>query len=200
MVYIKLVVEKKYGLMAHIVGERNMVERRTSFAVDHSWWDNPLIAYADAPLTHPDVIARADADAIVGEGASANVDVRLTLIPHVDVALRTMPKCEGIKGTITVSITTVDDFFDGNWTEMVRTKDKRISFGFNTCDPGKQLQQVLHVTRTIPAFSLERYTRGHEKWEPRSRWPEETESGDARTVIYSKDAVLDVTGYRYVQP
>jgi hypothetical protein len=160
------------------------------YNVEYNWWENPLIAYAEAPLGHPDVVAQADADAIVGEGTSTNVDVRLTVVPHVDVGVRTMPRCDGIKGTITVSITTVDDFFDGNWTEMVRIKDKRISFGFNTCDPAKQLQQVLHVIRTIPAFSLERYTRGHEKWEPRSHWPDETEFGDARSVIYRKDAVF----------
>jgi len=200
MVCIKTVAEKRYGFLAHIVGKRDITERHTSYDVDDSWWNNPLIAYADAPLAHPDVIGQADAEVIFGEGASSNIDVRLTLVPHVFVAMKTTPKSDGIKGTITVSISTVADFFDGDWTEMVRTKDKRISFSFNTCDPRKQLQQVLHEIRTIPAFSLERYTRGHEKWEPRRRWPVEFASGDWRTVIYGKDAILDVTGYRYVEP
>jgi len=199
MVYIKTVVEKKYGFLAHIVGKRDITVRHTLYDVDHSWWDNPLIAYAETPFAHPDVIGQADAEAIVGEGASANVSVRLTLVPHMVVAVKTMPRSDGIKGTITVSISTVADFFDGDWTEMVRAKDKRLSFSFDTCDPRKQLQQIVHETRTIPAFSLERYTRGHKKWEPRSRWPDKFESGDGRTVIYGKDIILDVTGYRYVE-
>jgi hypothetical protein len=200
MVYIEVVAKKKYGLLAHIFGKRDVTERRTIYDPRNSWWNNPLIAYADPPLVHPDVIGHADAEAIVGEGASANVDVHLTLVPHVVVALQTMPRSDAIKGTVTVSISTVADFFDGDWTEMVRIKDQRISFVFNTCDPREHLQQVLHVTRTIPAFLLERYTRGHEKWEPMSRWPAEPESGDARTVIYGEDAILDVTAYRYVKP
>jgi hypothetical protein len=199
MVYIKILAEKKYGLLAHIVGERDITERHTLYDVDHTWWDNPLIAYADAPLAHPDVIGQADAEAIAGQGASANVAVRLTLVPHADVSVQTMPRSDAIKGTITVSISTAADFFDSHWTEMLRA-DKRISFSFNTCDPRKRLQQTVHETRTVPAFSLERYTRGHEKWEPRSRWPDQFETGDERTVIYGTDAMLDVTGYRYVEP
>jgi hypothetical protein len=200
MIYIKTVVEKKYGFLAQIVGKRDTALRHTVYQSDHSWWDNPMIAYADPPFAHADVIGQADAEEIDGEGASANIRVRLTLVPHADVAIQTMPKSDGVKGTITVSISTVADYFDGGWTEMVHVKDKRLSFTFNTCDPRKQLQQIMHETRIIPAFFLERYTRGHEKWEPRSRWPHTFKTGDGRTVIYGKDATVDVTGYRYVEP
>jgi hypothetical protein len=200
MVYIKMVIEKKYGVLAHIIGgKRDNTVRHTFYDVNHSWWDNPLIAYADPPFAHADVIGQADSEAIVGEGASANVDVLLTLVPHVNVTVRTIPKSDAIKGTITVSISTVADYFDGDWTEIVREKDKRLSFSFTTCDPSKRLQETMHEIRTVPAFSLERYTRGQEKWEPRSRWPDEFETGDARTIIYGKDAALDVTAYRYVE-
>jgi hypothetical protein len=200
MVYIKMVIEKKYGFLAHVIGtKRDITESYTEYDADNSWWDNPLIVYADAPFAHADVIGRADSEAITGWGNGANVRVRVTLVPHADVAVGTMPRSDGINGTITVSISTFADFYDGDWVEMVRAKDKRLSFSFNTCEPGKCLQETIHETRMVPAFSLERYTRGHEKWEPRSNWPDEPESGDGRTVIYGKDATLDVTGYRYVE-
>lgn len=199
LVYIKTVVEKKYSLLAYIVGKRDNTTRQLVYDAKNSWWDNPLIAYADVPLAHADVFGQADAQAITGHGDGANISVKLTLVPHAVVALHTVPPCDCLKGTITVSISTVADFFDGDWHEMVRTQDRRLSFSFDTCDPHKQLQQVIHQTSTIPAFSLERYTRGHVKWEPKTAWPAQPESGDSRTVIYGKDAVLDVTGYRYVQ-
>ena len=197
MVYIKMVVDRKYGVLAHIVGNRDSSVRDPDYDATKRWWENPLVVYADDPFAHFDVVGQADAEKIVGVGAGANVDVGLTLIPHAVVAMRTLPGSEGIKGTITVSISTIDDFYDGGWTEMVRTKDKLLTFNIDTCEPGRKLEQVVHENRTIPTFSLERYTRGHEKWEPRSRWPAEVKSGDSRTTIYGKDATLDVTGYRY---
>jgi len=199
MVYIKTVIEKKYSLLAYLVGQRNVTIRHTVYDVNHSWWDNPLIAYADAPLAQADVVGQADAEALTGQGNGDNISVKLTLVPHALVAVRTVPACDGLKGTITVSISTVADFFDGEWREMLRTTDRQLRFSFDTCDPHKQLHQVVHETRTIPAFSLERYTRGHVKWEPKTAWPDKPSSGDGRTVIYGKNAMLDVTGYRYVE-
>lgn len=199
MVYIKTVVEKKYSLLAYLVGKRDITIRHTVYDVNQSWWDNPLIAYADAPLAQADVVGQADAQAIIGQGNGDNISVKLTLVPHALVAVRTVPACDGLKGTITVSISTVADFFDGAWREMLRTTDRQLTFSFDTCDPHKPLRQIMHETRTIPAFSLERYTRGQVKWEPKSAWPDQPESGDGRTVIYGKDAILDVTGYRYAE-
>jgi hypothetical protein len=197
MVYIKMVIEKKYGFLAHIVGKRDFTERDIVYDIKNNWWDNPLIVYADAPFVHSDVTGQADAEAIVGEGVSSNADVRLTLTPHAVVSLRTNPPSDGIKGTITVSINTLDEYFDGGWIEMVRTKDKLLTFSFDTCDPGRPLAPILHETRAIDSFSLEHYTRDHDKWDSRKHWPEENKSGDARVVIYGKNAVLNVTGYRY---
>src|SRR5271170_7911870 len=68
MVYIKMVVEKKYGVLAHLIGgKRDSTVRHTLYDVNHSWWDNPLIAYAEVPFAHPDVIGQGDAQAISGE-------------------------------------------------------------------------------------------------------------------------------------
>jgi len=199
MVYIKMVIDKKYGLLAHLVGNRDVTERQVVYDARNHWWINPLIAYADAPMIDADVIGHADALPIIGLGTSSHVGVCLSLTPHADISIRTNPPSDGIKGVITVSISTVDEFYDGAWTEMVRTKDRPIRFTFDTCDPAARLQEVMHQIRNVPSFSLERYTRGHEKWEPRSRWPAAVQSGDARTVIYGTDARLDVTGYRYVR-
>lgn len=200
IVYIKTIAERKYGLLAHIIGKQDVTVRHLVLDPDKSWWDNPMIVYADAPFAHPNVIGQADAEAIVSEGAGANVTVRLTLVPHVDLAMETIPSCDGIKGSITVSITAGADFYDGRWTQILRTKDHQLTFSFNTCDPNRRLQEIAHESRTIPEFSLERYSRGHEKWEPMSRWPAEFKSGDARTVIYGKDAKVNVTAYRYAEP
>jgi hypothetical protein len=199
LVYIKMNTEKKYGLVAHVGGKRDITQRSVPYAIENDWWDNPLVVYADSPFTRADVIGRADAETITGRGSSKNVGLRVTLVPHADVAMQTMPASDAVKGTITVTISTVADYFDGGWTEMVRATDKRLTFTFNTCDPGKRVQETAHEARSVPAFSLERYTREHEKWEPRSSWPDQPESGDWRSAIYGKDAVLDVTGYRYVQ-
>jgi len=199
LVYIKMATEKKYGLLAHVGGKRDITERSGTYSAENDWWDNPLVVYGDLPFARADVVGRADAETITGRGSSTNVGLRVTLVPHADVALRTTPVSDAVKGTITVTINTVADFFDGDWVEMIRATDKRLTFTFNTCDAGKRLEQTAHETRTVPAFSLERYTRDREKWEPRSSWPDEPETGDWRTVIYGKDAVLDVTAYRYVQ-
>jgi hypothetical protein len=199
MIYIKTVAETRYGLLAHIVGKRDITLRHTEFDPDLDWWDNPLIAYADPPFDHPDVIAQADSDAITGEGASANVDVQLTLVPHAVVAVQSRPRCDAIKGTITVTISTIASFYDNDWTEILRIKDRRLTFSFDTRDPNGDFEQIMHQTSAAPPFSLERYTRDQEKWEPMTLWPDNFKSGDARTIIYGKDAIIDVTGYRSVE-
>ena len=198
LVYIKMVTEKKYGFLAHVRGKRDITERNTLYDARNAWWDNPLVVYADAPLVNPDLTGQADAQAIAGQGDSANVGVHLMLIPHADVAIKTSPRSDAVKGTITTTISTVGDYYDGGWTEMVRATGKRLTFAFDTCDPRKHVRIIAHETRSVPAFSLERYTRDREKWEPKSQWPEESESGDWRTVIHGTDAVMDVTGYQYV--
>jgi len=199
LVYIKMSTEQKFGLLAHAIGKRDFARRSNAYDAGNNWWENPLIVYADPPLPRVDVIGQADAQPITGQGEGPNVAVHLTLIPHAEVALRMTPKCDGVKGTITVSVSTVADFFDGGWTEMIRAQNRRLSFSFNTCDPARHVQQIAHEKRAVPAFALERYTRNREKWEPKSNWPQEGEAGDWRTVIYGKDAILDVTGYRYVE-
>lgn len=199
-VYIKLVVGKKYGVLAQLAGRRDSTENQTSYDIDNKWWDNPLVVYADAPLPDPDVTGRADNPAILGEGASANVTVVVSLVPHADVAVHTTPQCDGIKGTITVNITTMADYYDGGWTNLVRMDGQKLTFRFDTCDPHKDLEPIGHEIRTVPAFALERYTRHHEKWEPKSNWPAKPASGDFRTAIYGKDARLEFTAYRYREP
>lgn len=200
MVYIKLVIDKKYNLLARLVGgKRNSIWQRTTYDAANPWWNNPLIAYAEPPFLDADVIGRADADVITGRGASGNVLVRLTMVPHADVAIKTSPSSDAMKGKATGLISTVAEFYDGRWVEMVREESRRITFEFDTCDPLQNLEVIGHESRAIPTFALERYTRDEEKWEPRINWPEQFKSGDWRVVIYGSDATIEVTSYRYVQ-
>jgi hypothetical protein len=82
---------------------------------------------------------------------------------------------------------------------MVHQDDRKITFHFDTCDPLQHMEVVRRETRTIPTFTFERYTRDEMKWEPKSNWPGQAESGDWHVVIYGRDATLEVTSYRYVQ-
>jgi hypothetical protein len=125
--------------------------------------------------------------------------VKVALIPHADVSIKTLPRSDGIRGTITTTISTVAEYFDGHWTQMVLESDRPITFRFDTCDPDMRLEEIGQETRSIPSFAFERYTRDELKWEPRSDWPRDAESGDWRVVIYGKNAVVNVTSYRYVQ-
>ena len=200
MVYINMRLEKKYGLLARLVGGReDSVEESEAYSPDNPWWINPLVAYADPPLMDPDVIGRADSKPLAGRGVSKNVTVNVKLTPHADVAVKTDPRSDAIRGTITVTVSAVAEFYDGRWVELVREKDRKLNFNFDTSEPHRHLQPIGHETRTIPAFSLERYTRDEEKWEPQTAWPDQPKSGDRRLVIYGKDPTLQVTSYRYVE-
>jgi hypothetical protein len=41
MVYMKLLVQTRYGLIANVEGERNVVDRGSLFTADHRWWESP---------------------------------------------------------------------------------------------------------------------------------------------------------------
>lgn len=199
MVYVKMRIEKHYGVLAKLSGKENSTERSLPYDVDNAWWDNPLLVYADPPYVQPDVTAGADSQAIVGEGASSNVTVKVQAVPRAVVTVKTVPKTDAIEGTIHVTIGMTADYFDGEWTRMANEDNKQLTFHFDTRDPRKKAEAVGHETRTIPHFSFERYTRDQEKWESKSRWPTKPVSGDWRAVIYGKNATLDVTSYRYVE-
>lgn len=200
MVYIKLVIDKKYGTLAHLVGGMHDKSwQRTTYDAANPWWSNPLIVYADPPFPDADTVGRADAQVMTGHGASANVAVQVTLVPHADLTMKTIPKTDAIRGTITTTISTAAEFYDGHWAEMVHETDRKVTFSFDTCDALRPMQLVGHEKKTLPAFIFERYTRDHEKWEPKSHWPGQAESGDWRVVIYGTNATLDITSYRYVQ-
>jgi hypothetical protein len=198
--YVKVVVDKKYGLLAHLVGGmHDSTWRRTVYDPANPWWLNPLIAYADPPCRDADVVGRADAEAFSGDGATDNVAVRTTLVPHIDVAVKTIPRSDGIRGSLTTTISTVAEFYDGHWAEMVRKDGRKVTFSFDTCDPLQRMEVIGRETRTIPTFTFERYTRDEMKWEPKSNWPDQAKSGDWHVVIYGQQATLEVTSYRYVQ-
>jgi hypothetical protein len=200
VLYVKVVVDKKYGVLAHLVGGmRDSTWRRTAYDPANPWWRNALVAYTDPPFGDADVIGGADAEAFAGDGASDNVAIRTTLVPHVDVAVKTNPKSDAIRGTFTTTISTLAEFYDGHWAQMVRQDARKVTFHFDTCDPLRHTEVIGHETRTIPAFTFERYTRDQQKWEPKSNWPAQGESGDWNVVIYGKDTTLEVTTYRYVQ-
>jgi hypothetical protein len=197
-VYVKMIVCKKYGTLAHLVGNRDCVENHMTYDPNNHWWKNPLVVYDEVPGSAcPDLTAQSDADPIAGQGQSSNVAIALTLVPHVDLALKTFPKCEAVRGTITVTIAAVSDYYDGAWTQMARLDDKVLVFAFDTRDPSKPLEEVGRDIRTVPAFAFERYTRERQKWEPKSDWPMQPERGDWRITVYGKEAHLAVTAYRY---
>ncbi|QNN21844.1 hypothetical protein HED60_06005 [Planctomycetales bacterium ZRK34] len=198
MVYIKVVIDKEYNLLARVVGKRDYTWKRVKYDADNDWWDNPLVIHVDPPLLNADVAGHADAQIITGQGASANITVKVKLIPHADVSIKTLPPSDGIRGTITTTISTVAEYFDGRWTQMVLENDRPVTFTFDTCDPHRRLEEISRETRTIPTFAFERYTRDELKWEPRSAWPKVAVSGDWRVVIYGKNAIVHVTSYRYV--
>ncbi len=197
-VYIKLTVDRKFGFLAHIAGNRDNAYIRTKYDVNNAWYDNPLVVFLDPAFEKPDVTGSAEAEPLTGKGASSNVDVAVSLVPHADLAVMTTPRSDAIKGTITVSITTEADFYDGGWNQMLNVKDRILTFNIDTTDPKRQMVEVGRETRQIPYVSFERYTRDEQKWEPKASWPARAASGDWRTVIYGKDAVLKFTSYRYI--
>jgi hypothetical protein len=125
------------------------------------------------------------------------VSVDLTLVPHADITLKTLAASDCLKGTITATITTISDYYDGKWTRVADVRDREIAFDFDTADKSRPLRPTTSETRTMPPFSFERYTRDREKWEPRSAWPATPKSGDWRSRIYVKDVKLRMTGYQY---
>lgn len=198
--YIKVVMHKKYGLLARLLaGKRDSTWRSTDYDPANPWWENPPVVYTDPPLLAVDAVGRADARVITGEGSSDNVRIRLSLTPHADVAIRTIPSSDAVAGTLECTISTVGEFYDGEWVEMVRVADRKVRFEFDSRDPPDQMEVISEETRTIPDFVFERYTRDQQKWEPRSNWPSQGESGDWRLVIVVQEATLRTTRFRKVK-
>jgi hypothetical protein len=201
VLYVKIVVDKKYNTLAYLLGGmRDSTWERTHYDAAKPWWNNALVGYAEPPIRNADVIGRDDAQLMTGHGASGNVTVHSTLVPHADVAVKTIPASDAIRGTLTTTISTAAEYYDEHWTQMAHETDRKVTFRFDTCDPNRPVEVVGHETRPIPAFALERYTRDEKRWEPKSSWPGDgaAESGDWRVVIYGKDARLEITSYRYV--
>ncbi len=199
-VFIKMIISKQYGVVAKVAGNPNTVDRRMEYVAANPWWVNPLVVYDEMHrIPDPDLSAGSDSEEIIGQGKSSNVTVDLTLVPHADIAIKTMPKCEGMKGTITATIASISEYYDGQWVEMSRM-DKPLVFNFDTCDPKQTLIPIGVETRTVPDFAFERYTREKEKWEPRTAWPGKPESGDWRITVNGKSAKLQFTAYRYGKP
>jgi hypothetical protein len=200
MVYIMMDVRKKYGMLAHMAGKKDITEASFPYHVDNAWWDNPLVVFADATLAETDARGGADSEAIVGDAKSANVTVRAALIPHAALAVDSLTDSDAIKATITVDIGAVADYYDSKWVRMVYVKDRRVTFVIDTCDPLRQVEEVGRETRTLPVFGYERYTRDHTRWDARALWPAKAVNGDWRAVISGTDAVLNVRAYRYASP
>ena len=199
-VSISMVVQKKYGLLAHVVGKRDVTVTEKEYSPDRSWWENPMVIHQDSSFPNSKVTADANSAAITGSGKSANVSIELTLVPHADVTLKTVAASDCIKGQITATITAISEYYDGVWTRMADAKDSPVTFDFDTADKSRALRPTTAETRAVPPFSLERYTRAHEKWEPKSAWPTAPKGGDWRCTIYVKDVKLTMTGYEYAQP
>lgn len=201
MVYIKLVIDKKYSVLAQLFGGmRDNTVQLTVYDPAKPWWNNPLIAYDELAVQNADIIGHADADAITGQGAIGNVTINVSMVPHADVTIKTIPKSDALKGTITATISIVAQFYDGEWVEMVHVADRKVTFSVNTCDPRQRPERIAKESRTIPAFTLERYTRDEQRWEPKTQWPKEPKSGDWRVAIDAKNVTLEITGYQYAQP
>lgn len=196
-IYIKIVMHKKYGLLAKLLaGKQDETWRSADYDPANPWWENPLVVYRDPPLLAVDAVGRVDAPVITGEGSSGNIRIRLSLTPHAEVAIRTIPSSDAIAGTLETNISTVGEFYDGGWVEMVRVADRKVTFEFDTRESDQQMEVISEETRTIPAFFFERYTREQQKWEPRSNWPTQEESGDWRVVVVAEQATLRVTRFR----
>ena len=198
-VCIMMVVHKEYGLLAHVSGKRDITVTDKPYAAGKNWWDNPMVIFQDPSFPNSALAAGASAAPIAGSGKSANVSVEMTLVPHADITLKTPATSDCIKGTLTATITTVSDYYDGKWTRVVNVSDKPVVFNFDTSDESRPLRPTASESRTVPPFTFERYRREHEKWEPRNAWPTNPKSGDWRCTIYVKDAKLAITGYQYAE-
>ena len=197
-VYLKLVIDKDYGMLAKLSGKRDSSERSEPYDIANAWWDNPLVVYLEPPLAAPDTIAAADARPISGEGSSKNVAVELTLIPRAEIAIDTTPASHAVAGSITLTISSVASYYDGRWEQMVDVKDRRVTFNFDTRAPGRPVVATGQETRQIPQWAFNRYTRERERWETRSQWPAEPQSGDWQTEMTGRNIAINLTGYRYL--
>ena len=199
-VSIEMVVHKKYGALARLSGKRDVTITDQPYDDAKSWWDNPMVSHQDASFLHSGGLAAgADSATITGSGSSSNVSIALTLVPHADITLKTRAVSDCLKGTITATITTESDYYDGKWTPVARAKDSPVAFDFDTSDKDRPLRPAptTRESRAMPPFAFERYIRDREKWEPRSAWPTSPKSGDWRSSIYVKNAKLVITGYQY---
>ena len=201
LVYIKFDIARRFGLLAHLLGgRRDSIVRYQTFDAARPWWRNPLLVYDEAPLAGRHTTLQVDAARITGRGSSANVTVTVNLVPHAQVAISDPPGCDAVRGRITAIISAVAEYYDGHWTPMLHQEGLKVTFPFNTCDPHRPVQVVGHESRVVPSFSLERYTRARQKWQPKSHWPAQPKNGDWWVVIHGKDATLQFTRYRYCQP
>jgi hypothetical protein len=196
-VSVQMIIHKKYGTLARLSGKRDVTITDKPYDEGKSWWDNPMVIHQDASFPNSEVTAGADSASIAGRGNSSNVSVDLTLVPHADITLDTLVASDCLKGTITATITTVSDYYDGKWTPVARANDSPVAFAFDTSDKSRPLRPTTTETRAMPPFSFERYIRDQQKWEPRSAWPASPKSGDWRSAIYVKDAKLVIIGYQY---
>ena len=199
LIYMKSVTVKKYGFLAHLSGYRDSSESLTIYDPGKEWWARPALLYEDAPISDPDASGGADCAVMKGTGSSSNVDVTVALTCHADAALKTLPKADCVKGTITATLTASAGFFEGGWTDIVTVKDKPFVFTIDTSDKSRRITPTGAERRTLQV-SFEAYTRGRQRWIPKTRWPATPERGDARVVLYAKDAQLEITGYRYDDP
>jgi hypothetical protein len=195
-----MVVHKRYGRLARLSGKRDVTVADEPYDAGKSWWDNPMVIHQDASFPNSAVSAGADSATITGRGSSDNVSVDLTLVPHADITLKSLAASDCVKGTLTATISTISDYYDGKWTRVADARDTPIAFDFDTADKSQPLRATTSETRDMPPFVFERYTRGRKKWEPRSAWPTAPKSGDWRCTIYVMTPKLVMTGYQYAAP
>jgi hypothetical protein len=198
-VCIMMVVHKEYGLLAQVSGNKDITVTDRPYAAGKSWWDNPMVIFEDPSFPNSAVAAGASAAPISGSGKSSNVSVEMTLVPHADITLKTPASSDCIKGTLTATITTVSDYYDGKWTQVANVSNEPVVFNFDTCDKSKPLRPTASESRIVPPFTFERYIRDHQKWERKTAWPTNPKSGDWRCTIHVKDAKLAVTGYQFME-
>ena len=161
-----------------------------------AWWENPPVLYREATIGNPDATGDAECVAIRGTGASSNVEVSATLTCHAKVELKTFPRSDCMKGTITAKLNATSRFYDGAWTDLVNEKDKTVVFAFDTTDKTRRLRKTGTDRRTLQ-ISLECYRRDKQKWDVRRDWPGTPERGDIQSIFTAQDATLEITGYTY---
>ncbi len=194
--YLKSRTTKTFGWLARLSGKQDCVEDRIVVDPAKNWWETPAMLYQDPPIAQPDVAAGADCGELQACGSSSNVHVALTLAGHATLALKTFPRSDCMKGTITLKLTGSSQFHDDEWTPLFNVKEWPLVFTFDTRDPARPVTRTGTERRTVQV-SFECYRRNTQKWSPKSGWPDSPERADMRTALYSRDAVVEVTGYRY---